>query len=90
MTLTILLTILGTSIDTLLLCYCTKYFDFRYSYIKSGIIYTLWGLSIIVLNLLSCPFIFKLVYELISIVLLFPLEIYFKNDRCILYCFMFV
>ena len=70
MTLTILLTILGTSIDTLLLCYCTKYFDFRYSYIKSGIIYTLWGLSIIVLNLLSCPFIFKLVYELISIVLL--------------------
>ena len=52
MTLTILLTILGTSIDTLLLCYCTKYFDFRYSYIKSGIIYTLWGLSIIVLNLI--------------------------------------
>ena len=70
MTLTILLTLLGTSIDTILLCYCTKYFNFRYSYIKSGILYTLWGLSIILLNLLSCPFIFKLVYELISIVLL--------------------
>ena len=70
MTLTILLTLLGTSIDTILLCYCTKYFNFRYSYLKSGIIYTLWGLSIVLLNLFSCPFIFKLTYELISIVLL--------------------
>ena len=65
-----IIVVLGTSIDTLLLCYCTKYFDFRYSYIKSGIIYTLWGLSIIVLNLLSCPFIFKLIYELFSIIFL--------------------
>ena len=70
MTLTILLTLLGTSIDTILLCYCTKYFNFRYSYIKSGILYTLWGLSIILLNLLSCPFIFKLIYELFSIIFL--------------------
>lgn len=70
MTLTILLTLLGTSIDTILLCYCTKYFNFRYSYLKSGIIYTLWGLSIVLLNLFSCPFIFKLTYEIISIVLL--------------------
>lgn len=48
----------------------TKYFNFRYSYIKSGILYTLWGLSIILLNLLSCPFIFKLIYELFSIIFL--------------------
>ena len=85
MTLTILLTLLGTSIDTILLCYCTKYFNFRYSYIKSGILYTLWGLSIILLNLLSCPFIFKSL-----LIFGFPIEIYFKNDRCILYCFMFM
>ena len=70
MTLTILLTLLGTSIDTILLCYCTKYFNFRYSYIKSGILYTLWSLSIVLLNLLSCPFIFKLIYELFSIIFL--------------------
>ena len=70
MNLDLLLNLLGTSIDIILLFYFTQGSDLRRSYIYSIMLYCIFGFSVIFLNLHSFPFIFKIIYEIIFILLL--------------------